>query len=188
MREALRKLQARDLIEVVPNKGATVSVPSRTELIDAYDVRSELEGYACELAAPRVTEDTIQKLDKAHDRIKDLVAGLQGGRKENRELAWVHMQLNKANDDFHHVIHGTAGNSRLTQLIGDLATVFPRDYFWRGMRSGVETQLLNLDEHQRIRDAIATRNANAGRTAMQDHVLHARNVLLRYLDKRGFWR
>jgi hypothetical protein len=44
VREALRKLQAKHLVTVVPNKGATVRLLSRKELIDIYDLRSELEG------------------------------------------------------------------------------------------------------------------------------------------------
>jgi DNA-binding GntR family transcriptional regulator len=46
VREALRKLQALHLVDVVPNKGATVRVPKRAELSDAYVLRAELEGFA----------------------------------------------------------------------------------------------------------------------------------------------
>ena len=44
VREALRKLQAKHLVVLVPNKGATVRAPSRTELIDVYNVRAEARG------------------------------------------------------------------------------------------------------------------------------------------------
>jgi DNA-binding GntR family transcriptional regulator len=54
VREALRKLQAKNLVVVVPNKGATVRLLSRKELLDIYDVRAELEGFSCELAAALV--------------------------------------------------------------------------------------------------------------------------------------
>ena len=40
VREALRKLQAQHLVVLVPNKGATVRFPSRSELSDVYVVGS----------------------------------------------------------------------------------------------------------------------------------------------------
>jgi DNA-binding GntR family transcriptional regulator len=48
VREALRTLQARNLVVVMPNRGATVRIPSRKDAAELYDVRAELEGYACE--------------------------------------------------------------------------------------------------------------------------------------------
>ena len=63
VREALRKLQAKNLVVVVPNKGATVRLLGRKELLDIYDVRAELEGFSCELAAARITDRCITELD-----------------------------------------------------------------------------------------------------------------------------
>jgi DNA-binding GntR family transcriptional regulator len=188
IREALRKLQARNLVLVVPNKGATVRVPTRKELSDVYEVRSELEGYACELAAGRATPGVIEELDESQQRIVDLVGRLLRADMDDGELAWVHVQLNRANDDFHGVVHRTADNERLRQAIQDLARVFPRDYFWRGIRSAEEMRTLNLEEHDRVRTALSEGDGAAARRAMRAHVLHARSVLLGYLDEHGFWK
>lgn len=188
VREALRKLQARNLVLVIPNKGAMVRVPTRKELSDVYDVRSELEGYACELAAPHIRDETIDGLDEAQQRIVQLVGRLKKGHMDDGELAWVHVQLNRANDDFHGLVHSTAGNERLRQVIEDLARVFPKDYFWRGIRSSEEMQALNIEEHNRIRTALSAGDAAAARRAMREHILHARSVLLRYLDEHSFWK
>lgn len=187
IREALRKLQARDLVRVIPNKGATVSIPTRREVMEAYDVRSELEGYACELASQRVTHEMLRKLGQVQARIVLLVGKLEHNRGDNAELGWIHLQLNAANDEFHHIIHNSAANERLLRIITDLAGVFPKEYFWRGIRSPEEMHTLNLDEHDIIRSVLASGDADMARRSMREHILHARSVLLRYLDEHGFW-
>ena len=68
VREALRKLQAKNLVVVVPNKGATVRRLSRKELLDIYAVRAELEGFSCELAAARITDSCVTELDRPQRR------------------------------------------------------------------------------------------------------------------------
>lgn len=188
VREALRKLQARNLVQVIPNKGATVSIPTRREVMEAYDVRSELEGYACELASQRVTDETIHELDVVQARIGALVGKLERSRDDDAELGWLHVQLNAANDEFHHIIHSDANNDRLIQIITDLARVFPKEFFWRGTRSAEEMRRLNLEEHEEIRDALAAGDAEVARRVMREHILHARSVLLRYLNEQDFWR
>jgi DNA-binding GntR family transcriptional regulator len=188
IREALRKLQARNLVKVIPNKGATVSVPTRREVMEAYVVRSELEGFACELASQSVTHDMLRQLDQVQARIALLVGKLARNRGDDAELGWLHLQLNAANDEFHHIIHGGAGNERLLQIITDLAGVFPKEFFWRGIRSPEEMSTLNLEEHEIIRSVLASGDADMARRSMREHILHARSVLLRYLDEHGFWR
>jgi DNA-binding GntR family transcriptional regulator len=73
VREALRKLQAKNLVVVVPNKGATVRLLGRKELLDIYDVRAELEGFSCELAAARITDRCITELDAAQGELEAAV-------------------------------------------------------------------------------------------------------------------
>ncbi len=188
VREALRKLQARNLVVVTPNKGATVRVLTRKELKDVYDVRSELEGYACFLAASRVTDETIVELDEAQRRLASLVGELEPRRQDDRDSASLHVQVNRANDDFHGVIHRASGNERLYQLAQELGRIFPKDYVWRAIASSDEMRILNIEEHAGIRGALVAGDGEAARREMREHILHARSVLLRYLEKVGFWK
>jgi DNA-binding GntR family transcriptional regulator len=187
VREALRKLQARNIVVVIPNKGATVRLPSRKELMDVYDVRSELEGYACELAAERVSSHAIQQLDQAQRHFVQLVESLEQGRSGEGDSAAIHVQLNHANDDFHRIIRQAAGNDRLYQLTEDLGRLFPKDYVWRALQDSDEMRILNVEEHGRVRAALAAADGETARREMRNHIGHARTVLLRYLDHLGFW-
>jgi DNA-binding GntR family transcriptional regulator len=62
VREALRGLEALGLVEITPFRGARVRRPSRQEIIEAYVVRSTLEGLGATLAVPRMSDADIAAL------------------------------------------------------------------------------------------------------------------------------
>jgi DNA-binding GntR family transcriptional regulator len=188
VREALRKLQAKHLVVLVPNKGATVRVPTRDELIDVYNVRAELEGYACELAGARVSDELLRALDSAREVVTEAVTSYErdGGRGEG-EVS-LDIQVARANSEFHGTIARASGNARLRSLIAELQDFFPKDYVWRAMASADEVRALNLEEHDRIREALAHGSAPRARKEMRNHILHAAKILLDYLDRLEFWQ
>ena len=190
VREALRKLQAKSLVVVVPNKGATVRLLSRKELLDIYDVRAELEGFSCEQAAARITDRCIAELHRAQSELEDAVSLLDPAAAEGASAALVggpQLRMKHANDWFHTAIHQAAGNAPLLQVIKDLGDRCPKDYVSRALRASPEVHDLNVDEHRRIRAALGAGDGRAARLAMRDHILHARTVIAAYLDEQGFW-
>jgi DNA-binding GntR family transcriptional regulator len=62
VREALRGLEALGVVEITPFRGSRVRRPSRREIIEAYAVRSALEGLAARLAVPRMTDADLAGL------------------------------------------------------------------------------------------------------------------------------
>ena len=188
IREALRKLQAQHLVVVVPNRGAKVRVPNREELIEVYAVRAELEGFASELAAGLAGPETFAALDDAQARIDEAVAELESSKVEPDGEAAFHRRLASGNENFHAAIYRAAHNVRLQRIIEDLQSFFPKDYVWRAMRSSEELHEIHYEEHRRIRGALAAGEGASARREMTHHILHARAVLLDYLDEHGFWR
>jgi DNA-binding GntR family transcriptional regulator len=188
VREALRKLQATNLVDLVPNRGATVRIPTRKELVDVYAVRAELEGYACQLAAPHVDDAFLDELDRAQAEMERATAELvQGGLRPEGEAAF-NTRVTVANVRFHGAIHRLADNERLGRTIEELQTYFPKDYVWRALRdSPEESHALSVDEHERIRDALAAHDGDAARLAMSAHIEHAGRLLIAYLDRHRFW-
>lgn len=187
IREALRKLQAKSLVVVVPNKGATVALLSRKELLDIYDVRAELEGFSCELAGARITDQCIAELDAAQRELEDAVRLLDPAAADDAAAAGTALRMKLANDWFHTAIHQTAGNAPLLQVIRDLGDRCPKDYISRALRASPEVRDLNIGEHRRIRAALGAGDGRAARLAMRDHIMHARTVIAAYLDEQGFW-
>jgi DNA-binding GntR family transcriptional regulator len=187
IREALRKLQAQNLVDLVPNKGATVRVRTRRELLEVYALRAELEGFAAALAATQALPDTIEELQSAQDEMSRAMDELEQGRVRPEDEAAFNARITTANERFHAVIHRLAGNSRLTRTLEDLQAYFPKDYVWRAIGDSAEGHVLSIVEHERIRDALAARDGSSARATMAAHVEHAGRLLVDYLDRHRFW-
>jgi len=70
VREALRKLQAEDLITAQPGNALTVKSISEEQLIEIYYTREALEGMAARLAADNAGAIELTKLRAIHDEMK----------------------------------------------------------------------------------------------------------------------
>lgn len=182
IREALRKLQATGLVELLPNRGAVVRTPARSELAEVYELRADLEGLACELACARASDAELSPLEDAQAR---LAAAIDGVRLDG---AGFDAAVANANGAFHGAIHRAARNGRLRTTIRDLEQFFPRDSVWRAIADDAATmRAMNVDQHERIAAALRARRPAQARRAMREHVAGAGRILLAYLDAQRFW-
>jgi DNA-binding GntR family transcriptional regulator len=184
VRQALRDLQARNLVVLVPNRGATVRVPSRRDALEVYGVRAELEGYAAELAVARASPSLELELASVEARVADL-AGRLRGFDEAALPAVVELQL--AAGDFHRALLRASGNERLAFTIRHVERSFPMEFVTLAAANDADSQVLNIDEHQAISRAIARRDSDGARKEMKSHVLHLGEKVVRYLDDHHFW-
>ena len=111
VREALRKLQASGVVEVLPNRGAVVRGPSAREIRESYEVRTELEGLAAELATARMGDAPVLGLREAEELFRTSVGQLVAGpRRSGNDVPWdEHDAWVRANDRFHQAILEAAG-------------------------------------------------------------------------------
>lgn len=184
VRQALRDLQARNLVVLVPNRGATVRVPSRRDAQEVYAVRAELEGYAAELAAGRAGSRLELELAGVQARVIHLASRLQ--RFDEAALPAV-VELQLAAGDFHRVLQRACGNERLVSTIQHAERSFPMEYVSLAIGNNDDNQLLNIDEHQEVSRAIARRDGHGARLAMKSHVIHLGEKVVGYLDDHHFW-
>ncbi|HEY5628885.1 MAG TPA: GntR family transcriptional regulator [Candidatus Limnocylindrales bacterium] len=70
VREALRDLEALGLVEISAFRGARVRRPSRDELLEAFDVRAELEVLATRTILGRLTPDDFERLRGYHHEMR----------------------------------------------------------------------------------------------------------------------
>jgi DNA-binding GntR family transcriptional regulator len=183
IREALRQLQALNLVVVAANRGATVRVPSRTDLAEVYELRADLEGFACELACARASDADLAELDRAQARLAEAIRSA-----EQLGDAALDAAVSGWNTAFHACIHRGAGNQRLAQAIGQLQDFFPRDSVWRAIANDEAALVaMNVTEHEAIAAALRARRPAAARRAMRQHVSGAGAILLGYLDGQRFW-
>ena len=62
IREAFRRLAADGIVELTPNRGATVRQLSRKQVKNVFQIRESLEGLAARLAAEHIDEGTNRRL------------------------------------------------------------------------------------------------------------------------------
>lgn len=62
VRNAMKKLAADGIINIIPNKGAFVISPSLDDILQAYEIRAELECVAMRLSINDINETDIEKL------------------------------------------------------------------------------------------------------------------------------
>lgn len=65
VREAFQVLASEGFVDLKPRRGAFVSIPDFTALLEMFDVIAELEGMACRLAATQADERDIERIEDA---------------------------------------------------------------------------------------------------------------------------
>jgi DNA-binding GntR family transcriptional regulator len=185
VREALRKLQAQKLVDLVPNKGARIRVITLSELGEVYAVRGELEGYAASLAGDAFSVAQAATLESIQARLEAVVATLRLPVDQRAADSLINEQVTRYNEEFHGLIREAAGNRLLNDMIWDLQRRFPKDYVWKTIESSEQIKAINVTEHRRILRALKRNDAETARTAMTAHVRHAGSILLGYLHEHG---
>lgn len=156
IREALRELGARGLIDHVPHRGGVVAQISIDKLSDMLDAECELEALCARLASQRMSAVERGALQECHLKAKDLTRD----QDETNYLA--------LNTMFHDMICDGAHNATLAGIARDLRT---RLAPFRQSQS--EPQPLRLarshEEHVRIVEAILAGDQDAAYDAMRRH-------------------
>ncbi len=163
VREALLMLQAEGLIETTPNRGAVVRTHDAADLIDLYQLRALLEGYAARQAATRVTSEEIELLRESCDRF-DRIAG-DDIRELVRENLW-----------FHSAIHTASGSARLSSMVRrvvELPLVY-KSYVWYSP----DQKRISAHFHRQITNALSVRDADRAELVMREHIFEARDLLV----------
>ena len=78
VREALSRLAAEGLVEIVPNRGARVATWTAAELEGVFDLRSTLEPQLTGFAVPNATPADVDELEELAVRM--LAVGSPGPR------------------------------------------------------------------------------------------------------------
>lgn len=155
VREALRELEALDLVVTVPFKGAFVREISDEELKQAYIVRASLEELAGQLAAPNLAGDV--------EHLRELA-------KEIREAAHAgDLERYSRNDIlFHQTIMESAKNRFLSRAWDGLSLAI-RVRFWV-LQGRIDITQIEKD-HWDILDALEKGDGERAGTLLREHTL-----------------
>jgi DNA-binding GntR family transcriptional regulator len=163
VREAIRRLEGKKLVERIPHVGARVVAFSKHNLQEILYVREALEGMACRMAAERMSDAEITALENL----------LEGHAKQGPLKAGEFYFQRPGDYDFHYRIIKGSGCEKLKQmLIDDLYHLLRVFRYQSSSRKGRAQKA--LQEHRGIVAAIRTRDADAAEKLMRKHLAHAR--------------
>jgi DNA-binding GntR family transcriptional regulator len=185
IREALRRLAALGLVSFVPNRGVRVRTISREELHEAFLVRAELESLATEIAATKMTEESLAELDAAAKRFSRLTQELRS-REPGEERRTVMGDWVRANHAFHDVIYGVAESPLVEQLAKSARRTFSGPAVWAPGDHSIDGLYVRNDEqHKAIRAALAAGSPAGARQLAREHVLSSFEMLETILEQVG---
>jgi DNA-binding GntR family transcriptional regulator len=166
IREAMRRLHAEGLVQIIPNRGAFVTSWSQAEIESMYELRVLLESFAAENAARNVTAEQIEIL---RTLAKDM-------RRAVRRSPAPLDRIAELNDRFHKTILDAAANRRLGDLLGSIVEM---PLVLSTFRHYTPEELQrSADQHTELVAAIERRDPAWARAVMAAHILSARRTLI----------
>ena len=167
IREALSRLAAEGLVELVPNRGARVAHWTDEELEQIFELRLRLEPYAVGLAVPRLTDSDLDDLDTLAKRMQEL-----GKPGRGQDLDGI-VQLNR---QFHRTLINRAANPALasTLLAVTHASVVNQNFH----NYSPAALARSLSHHVEIVSAARAGNAQWADSVMRSHLYNARATML----------
>lgn len=168
--QAVHRLQAEGLLEVIPRKGLVIRPDSLQDMLTLLEARLAMEPNIAALAAARATKEQVNELKRLVTESKKIV---------NQSERMSFMKLDRA---FHGLIAEAADNKILVDAQRPLHERSELIWHLRVMKE--DGLVVNQREHTNIIKAIAERDANAARKAMEEHLrsLHDR-ILAGSLDR-----
>jgi DNA-binding GntR family transcriptional regulator len=153
VREALRRLAAEGLVEIAPWRGVTVRQLSDQDVVETYQCREALEGFACRLAAKRMDAEGIRQLRRLL---------------EASARARTAAEVVDVNSRIHNLVFGYAANEKLRVMLGQLREMIMED---RALSADSRPRRQAIHaEHVAIVTALERQDAAAAERAMRRHV------------------
>ena len=164
LREAFKVLAAERLVELTPNRGATVVALSAGAIGELFELMSALEGLSGELAARRRTDAEVDAIGRLHEEMLAAYA--------RRDLPAYY----RANQAIHEAINRCARNAPLTEIYRALNTRI--QHLRRRSNVRPAKWAAAVDEHERMLAALRARDARGLRAILEAHLARKRDAVL----------
>jgi DNA-binding GntR family transcriptional regulator len=161
LREAIRTLEGRRLLERTPRSGVQVVGLSLEDLEQILITREALEGMAARQAAENMTSAEVKAL-------RETVGKLEGRRGHQPGAVYVHGPDN----DFHRLIAEGSRNRWLAEML--VRDVYSLLRLYRLQAARRPDAAHSMAEHHAIIDRIHARDGDGAEAAMREHLRRAR--------------
>jgi DNA-binding GntR family transcriptional regulator len=154
VRAALTRLNGEGLVDLQPNKGATVAQPSLTEAYDIFEARRCLERQVVHRLVERITDKELQLLDQ-HLKLEERARPLNGP-------AAIRLA-----GEFHILLAQLAGNGVLARYVEEIVS---RCSLILALYGRPHSSDCAVTEHQQIVDSLRARTAGKAVAVMDQHL------------------
>ncbi len=158
IREAIRMLEQEGLAVTIPRRGAEVAKMTEKDMNDVLQVREALDELAVSIACELITEEELEKLEKA---TKDFEKALGTGDIK---------QIADADIEFHDIIYQASRNPKLVNILNNLREQI---YRYRIQYLKDEKNYTNLlEEHREILEGLTNKDKELVESSMRRHVVN----------------
>jgi DNA-binding GntR family transcriptional regulator len=164
IREALRILTSRGLLEMVPGKGASIRRVSSEDIKGIYPILANLEGLAASMAADHIRKETLAEMQSCLEQMENLnKAG------EKRSYIEYHYR-------FHELYILSCQNPHLIQIIMDLRRQI---YLYRLSHLYIPmAHSYSMTIHEKILQFLREKNKKEVEELVKEHMLIAMDRFL----------
>jgi len=166
IREALRKLEQDGFVEIIPNVGARVAEFSQKDIEHIYDLMSVVEGLAVRVITPFLTDEQLKRIDALIHKV---------------EAARTATQFYELNNQLHSFLITLSENDHLIRLSENfmfrIRCLNLQCLFSPGQMAA------SIKEHRKIFEAMKARKAVKAEQLMRNHLLCAKNRLIKFINK-----
>jgi DNA-binding GntR family transcriptional regulator len=164
LREAIKRLAAEGLVDLLPNRGAVAVKLSETDVVHIFEVLADLEGMSGELAAQRISEAECGEIKALH---YDMLACFA-----RRDISGYY----RLNSRIHAAINLAARNPLLTKIYRE-CNARAQSLRFRTNQDEAKWKLA-VREHEQMIEALVERDASGLRAIMSEHLLRKRDTVL----------
>ena len=167
LREAIKLLAAEGLVDLLPNRGAVAVKLTEADVLNTFELLAMLEGMSGELAAQRITDAALAEVRALH---YEMLACFT-----RQDLSGYY----RLNARIHEAINRAAGNPVLSQTYRAI-NARVQSLRFRTNQDGAKWQRA-VQEHERMVEALATRDAAGLRQVLVEHLQHKRDTVLQLM-------
>ncbi|WP_454753660.1 GntR family transcriptional regulator [Cupriavidus necator] len=164
LREAFKVLAAEGLVDLSPNRGASISRMSESEVWENFELMSGLEAFSGELACERISPTELAEIKALHYAM--LVCRAQN------DLPGYYSR----NQQIHDRINEAARNSALRQTYQSINRRLHAMRLRSNQQSGKWDQA--IDDHEDMIKALEARDGKRLASILKRHLLEKRDALL----------
>lgn len=167
VREAIRMLEQKGLVQIIPNKGAVVLGINEKDLEDIYTIRMYIEGLASRWAAAHITPEQLETLTEIVD--------LQAFYSQKQSID----QVNALDSQFHEKIFEYSNSRTLQHTLSDLHHLIQRYRQLSFNATGRSEKA--IEEHRQILEALVKHDQDEAERLTIAHIGNAKDNLLKII-------